>query len=109
VEESVLNNNSAEAQFYQIRFKGQLGPDWSDWFDGLTIVPQPNGEMLLIGKIVDQAALYGVLVKAQRLALHLISLEVVSNHLEEFEEGNNANLTFNRRQPNPSRPIQKSF
>ena len=79
----VLNKNSAEAQFYQIRFRGQLGSDWSDWFDGLTITPQPNGEMLLSGKIVDQAALYGILVKAQRLALHLISLEVVRNHLEE--------------------------
>lgn len=66
-----------ETKFYRIKFKGQLGPDWSDWFDGLTLTALPNGEMLLSGEIVDQAALYGVLKKAQRLALSLISLETV--------------------------------
>src|SRR5690349_1023922 len=44
---------------YQIRIKGHLGADWTDWFDGLTITLQDNGETLLSGPVVDQAALHG--------------------------------------------------
>jgi hypothetical protein len=41
---------------YQIRIKGHLGADWTDWFDGLAITLQDNGETLLSGPVVDQAA-----------------------------------------------------
>ena len=47
---------------YQIRIKGHLGREWADWFDGLAITALDNGETLLTGPVVDQAALYGVVV-----------------------------------------------
>ena len=59
---------------YQIRINGQLGPDFADWFDGLTITPLDNGDTLLTGPMVDQAALHGVLRKVRDAALPLVSV-----------------------------------
>ena len=61
-------------EVYQIVVKGHLDPEWSDWFDGLTITAVDNGETILSGPIVDQAALHGVLIKIRDLALPLLSL-----------------------------------
>lgn len=62
---------------YQIRLKGHLSSEWAEWFEGLTISQQPNGDTLLTGPLVDQAALYGVLKKIRDLALPLLSLNPV--------------------------------
>ena len=59
---------------YRITIKGHLGPQWSDWFDGLTITLAGNGETMLTGPLVDQAALHGVLIKIRDLGLPLLSL-----------------------------------
>jgi hypothetical protein len=58
----------------QIRVKGHLSSQWADWFDGLEIKNQPNGETVLSGCLPDQAALYGVLKRTSNLGLALISL-----------------------------------
>ncbi len=63
-----------EGSWYEIRVRGHLGPEWSDWFEGLALMPLENGEMLLSGLIVDQAALLGVLIKLNRLNLALVSV-----------------------------------
>jgi hypothetical protein len=60
--------------FYQIKIKGHLDPRWSEWFDGLTITHKPNGETLLTGPVVDQPALFGLLLKIRDLNLILLSL-----------------------------------
>jgi hypothetical protein len=52
---------------YQIRIKGHLGREWTDWFGGLTIRLTDNGETLLTGPVVDQAALHGLLRKVRDL------------------------------------------
>jgi hypothetical protein len=52
---------------YEIRIKGHLGPQWTDWFGGLTITLEDNGDSLLTGPVVDQAALLGVLKKVRDL------------------------------------------
>jgi len=57
---------------YQIRVKGHLDSSWSDWFDGLTITPETNGETLLSGPVIDQAALHGLLKKVRDLGLPLL-------------------------------------
>jgi hypothetical protein len=62
-----------KTDIYAIRVKGVLDSDWSDWFDGLTVTPSPNGETLITGPIQDQAALYGVLIRVHDLGLELIS------------------------------------
>jgi hypothetical protein len=59
---------------YEIRVKGHLDGRWSDWFDGLEITNLKNGEALLSGEIVDQAALHGVLTRVRDLGLPLLSV-----------------------------------
>jgi len=59
---------------YQIRIKGQLGRQWTDWFEGLTLTLEDNGEMLLTGPVIDQAALHGVLRKVRDLGMPLLSV-----------------------------------
>jgi hypothetical protein len=64
---------------YQIRVKGNLGRKWSDWFDGLAIIPQANDETLLTGSVTDQAALHGLLGKIRDLGLPLLSVKRVES------------------------------
>jgi hypothetical protein len=65
---------------YQIRLKGHLGSEWTDWFDGLTITLEENGDTLLIGPVVDQAALHGLLKEVRDLGMPLVSgMEVQFN------------------------------
>jgi hypothetical protein len=67
---------------YQIRVKGRLDARWSRWFADLQIIPQPDGESLLIGPVADQAALYGVVSRMRDLGLVLISVHRVSREEE---------------------------
>jgi hypothetical protein len=62
---------------YQIRVTGHLGREWSDWFDGLSITLQDNGETLLSGPVVDQAALHGLLRKVRDLGLPLLAVTLM--------------------------------
>lgn len=61
---------------YEIRVLGTLDQSWSDWFDGFTIAPQ-NGETVLVGAVVDQAALLGLLIKIGHLNLPLLSVNLL--------------------------------
>jgi hypothetical protein len=63
-----------EPGVYEIRVKGHLDKRWADWFEGLTINLEENGETLLTGPVVDQAALHGLLRKVRDLALPLVSV-----------------------------------
>jgi hypothetical protein len=58
---------------YQIRIEGHLGPRWTEWFGGMTITLEDNGDTLLTGPVVDQAALHGLLRKVRDLGIPLIS------------------------------------
>ncbi len=59
---------------YQIRIKGHLGPQWIGWFEGLTITLEEDGDTLLTGPVVDQAALHGLLKKVRDLGMPLVSI-----------------------------------
>ena len=63
-----------EPGHYEIRLKGHLAERWAGWFDGLTITLEENGDTLLSGPVVDQAALHGLLKKVRDLGLPLISV-----------------------------------
>ena len=46
---------------YEIRLKGHLVPQWRDWFEGLTITLEEDGNTLLAGTVIDQSGLHGIL------------------------------------------------
>ena len=66
--------NPGESMIYQIRLQGHLGSQWMDWFDGMTITLEDNGDTVLTGPVVDQAALHGVLKKVRDVGIPLLSV-----------------------------------
>ena len=59
---------------YEIRVQGRLDPHWSEWFNGLTISYEADGNTVLRGPLVDEAALHGVLNKVRGLTLPLLAV-----------------------------------
>jgi hypothetical protein len=59
---------------YEIRVEGHLADRWSEWFEGMAICKLSNGETTLTGLVVDQAALFGVLIRIHDLNLILVSV-----------------------------------
>jgi hypothetical protein len=64
---------------YQIRINGHLGSQWADWFGGMTIHLEDNGDTLMTGPVIDQAALHGLLKKVRDLGLPLVSVNPVES------------------------------
>ncbi|HET9915009.1 MAG TPA: hypothetical protein VFQ13_24175 [Anaerolineales bacterium] len=71
----------SQTMIYQIRLKGHLSSQWTDWFEDLTITLEKDGDTLLAGPVIDQAALHGLLKKVRDLGLPLVS--VVPIQLDE--------------------------
>jgi len=70
------DHDTDQPRVYQIRIKGQLVPQWTDWFEGLTITLE-DGNTLLTGTVIDQAALHGLLKKVRDLNMPLLSVHSV--------------------------------
>ena len=68
-----MANDLNQPMVYQLRIKGHLGPQWTEWFGNVSITLEDNGETLLTCLVVDQAALYGLLRKVRDLGMPLIS------------------------------------
>jgi hypothetical protein len=64
----------AQPTIYQIRIHGHLGSQWTDWFEGFTITLDDNGDTLVTGSVIDQAALHGLLRKVRDLGMALLSV-----------------------------------
>jgi hypothetical protein len=79
------NLNSGQPMYYQIRIKGHLGPQWTDWFGGLSITLEDNGDTLLTGP-VDQATLHGLLKKVRDLGMPLLSVNRVETGQTDASE-----------------------
>jgi len=69
-----LKPTSSQTVIYQVRIKGHLGQEWASWFEGLTITLEEDGNTLLTGPVIDQAALHGLLKKVRDLGLPLVSV-----------------------------------
>jgi hypothetical protein len=92
--------DSAQPMVYQIRIKGHLGREWTDWFDGLTITLEEDGDTRLTGPVVDQAALHGLLKKVRNLGMSLVSVNPV-------EPGQADQFQFNETHPYRSKKENK--
>jgi hypothetical protein len=66
--------NSNQPLAYQIRIEGHLGQQWTDWFEGLVLTLEEDGNTLLTGSVADQAALHGLLKKIRDLGIVLVSV-----------------------------------
>jgi hypothetical protein len=73
-ETHAASEDQYKPRLYEIRIKGHLDNRWAEWFEGLTITREENGETLLSGPVVDQAALHGLLRKVRDLGLPLVSV-----------------------------------
>ncbi len=82
-----LDPNPHESRVYQIRVRGHLNHQWMDWFDGLTITLEADGDTLLTGPVVDQSALYGLLKKIRDLGMPLLSVNCMENGSEQGAKG----------------------
>ncbi len=79
----VSNNTNIKAasdqpQIYKIRVKGHLDSKWSDWFEGLVIHLEKDGNSLFTGPVADQAALHSVLKKIRDLGIQLVSVTLTN-------------------------------
>jgi hypothetical protein len=83
---------SNQPAIYQIRVKSHLNSGWTDWFEGLTITLQDNGETLLTGPVVDQAALYGLLKKVRDLGMPLVSVHCLESSETDIPDTNQENF-----------------
>jgi hypothetical protein len=84
VADSNANQSLSGEGLFEIHVIGQLDSRWSEWLEGLEIKLLENGEMMLIGTIVDQASLMGILNKLNLLNLTLISVNKVNRKTKEF-------------------------
>ena len=72
-------------QTYRIRIRSYLDNRWESWFEGLAIQPGDQGETSLTGRLPDQAALFGTLMKIRDLGLTLISVEPIASETDSCE------------------------
>ena len=79
-------SNFRQPSIYQIKIMGHLGNQWSDWFDGLTITQDEEGNTLLTGPVVDDAALHGLLQKVRDLGMQLLSVNRVAPDQSDAED-----------------------
>ncbi len=62
---------------HQIRIQGQLDQRWSEWFEGFTLAVDSDGNTILTGLVIDQAALHGLLRRIGDLGVTLISVNLL--------------------------------
>lgn len=77
-------NDTTRPLVYEIRIRGHLGQQWREWFKGLTILLAENGDTVLTGVVVDQAALHGMLKKVRDLGMPLLAVNLVDSEPEDY-------------------------
>jgi hypothetical protein len=78
--EQKSDNDLDEPKVFQIRIQGHLSQQWQDWFEGLTITLEEDGNTFLSGHVVDQSALHGILKKIRNLGMPLLSVNSIDSN-----------------------------
>ncbi len=73
-DKQIYDEKHCQPQRYEIRLKGHLHDRWAEWFEGLTITLEEDGNTLLTGPVIDQAELHGLLKKVRDLGMPLVSV-----------------------------------
>ncbi len=76
-----MKTKHTQPEIFEIRLKGHLDTRWASWFDGLTITLTEDGDTVLSGPVVDQAALHGLLKKVRDLGMPLHSVNCLESDL----------------------------
>lgn len=77
-DKQTIDEKHSQHQCYEIRLKGHLDARWANRFEGLTITLEEDGDTLLTGPVIDQAALHGLLKRVRDLGMPLLSINFVS-------------------------------
>jgi len=80
------DRDADQPMVYQITIKGHLSHQWADWFEGLTITLEEDGNTLLNGPVIDQSALHGILKKIRDLGMPLLSVNAVGPGPQDTSE-----------------------
>lgn len=75
-----------QPKVYQIRIRGHLGRRWTDWFEGLTVTLEEDGNTLLAGPVIDQAALHGILKRVRDLGMPLLSVNSIGSGPQDIPD-----------------------
>jgi hypothetical protein len=78
IDKPTYDEKRNQPQCYEIRLKGHLDSQWTDWFGGMTILLEKDGTTLLSGPVADQAALHGLLKKVRDLGMPLVSVSPIT-------------------------------
>jgi hypothetical protein len=84
-DDSGSERTSDQPMVYQIKIKGHLGQRWMDWFEGLAITLEEDGNTLLSGPVIDQSALHGILKKVRDLGMPLLSVHSMGSGPQDIE------------------------
>lgn len=76
-DKTTFDEKNNQQPCYEIRIKGHLDSQWTDWFGALTITLEEDGTTLLTGPVIDQAALHGLLKKVRDLGMLLVSVSPI--------------------------------
>lgn len=77
------NDASDQSNIYQIKVKGHLDSQWSDWFDNLTVTTNEDGTTYLTGLVVDDAVLHGLLKKVRDSGMRLLAVNRIESDQAE--------------------------
>lgn len=91
-DKQIYDDKHNQPQHYEIRIKGHLDDRWAGWFEGLSITLEEDGDTILSGSVVDQAALHGLLKQVRDLGLPLVSVSPVESGQAGTGEIDSSNL-----------------
>jgi hypothetical protein len=81
-----LEEAACEMESVEVRVKGHIEPDWSEWLEGLSITHADSGETIISGHHLDQSALYGILCRLFKLGIELVSVSAKEVSIIEEEQ-----------------------